>query len=266
MVLKVLLACCFATCSRGYVSQQAGPVHPTPPTGAVPPHLRYMGLYVCTHTGSPLPPGAPALANCLDGDLEELSGWVNLAFSRNATTLRKARRLGMHTLLSVDHGAAGLFCPAPPSTTGAHVILCPNWRSVIASIKSEFGAQLASGELDGLWLGDEIEAPFKNWTSVLRALRKSLGPKPLLYTNEDRLFEGTGCDFPGAALQQRQRTRHLVCEECRWPSIPPELSFVSIDSCESTPAPFARLAAAMTFLRAVQTPTGQAKSTSSATT
>ena len=93
MVLKALLACCFATCSRGYVSQQAGPLHPTPPTA--PPHLRYMGLYVCTHTGSPLPPGAPTLANCLDGDLEELSGWVNLAFSRNATTLRKARRLGM---------------------------------------------------------------------------------------------------------------------------------------------------------------------------
>ena len=229
-----------------------------------------MGLYVCTHTGSPLPPGAPALANCLDGDLEELSGWVNLAFSRNATTLRKARRLGMHTLLSVDHGPAGLFCAAPPSQapTGAHVILCPNWRSVIASIKSDFGAQLASGELDGLWLGDEIEAPFKNWTSVLRALRKSLGPKPLLYTNEDRLFEGTGCDFPGAALQQRQRTRHLVCEECRWPRIPPELSFVSIDSCESAgPAPFAPPRCCDDcFCVPGQMPKGRAKSTSSATT
>ena len=37
--------------------------------GWVPSHLRYMGMYVCTHTGFPLPPGAPRLTNCLDSDL-----------------------------------------------------------------------------------------------------------------------------------------------------------------------------------------------------
>ena len=152
----------------------------------------------------------------------------------------------MHTLLAVDHGTTtGLFCPsnlavAQPTATGPKVILCADWRDVISTINSTYGAQLASGELTGLWLGDEIEAPFTNWTAVLRALRASLGPKPLLYTNEDRLFEGTGCDFPAggstsmAAQWKKTRSQHLVCQECRWPHVPPELSLISIDSCKST--------------------------------
>ena len=57
---------------------------------------------------------------------------------------------------------------SPPA--GPKVVLCSGWADAVHSINATFGAQLARGDLAGLWLGDEIEAPFANWTAAMLGL------------------------------------------------------------------------------------------------
>eukprot|EP01050_Picozoa_sp_SAG11_P020373 SAG11_NODE_3422_length_2457_cov_1.279050_2_plen_228_part_00 len=88
------------------------------------------------------------------------------------------------------------------------------------------------GAIAGLFLGDEIMAPYRDINDTVALVREGLGPGPLLYIICMQIFSGPGpsrCHGGQHKSLQSLRSRAEPCPQCWWPAVPSGLDLVGFD-------------------------------------
>ena len=112
-----------------------------------------------------------------------------------------------------NHGGptVGVFDRSHPKATGLNGLF-PQWRHNLHTFLAPALPLLQDGRLFGIFVGDEIfcsNLPYSNYSAVFTELRRLVGPKPVIWTNE--------CGHPSG------------WPVAMWPMSPPDLDWLSID-------------------------------------
>jgi len=111
-------------------------------------------------------------------DPKQLSGWGNLYFTSNFSSIPEAASLGLTVLFDVE------FSLLVDTSTG--LILSPSINKLWASISSQSAPLISSKVLTGFFLGDELTwngLSFNNLQFVANMIRNTF-PTALIYYNE----------------------------------------------------------------------------------
>ena len=151
----------------------------------VPPLWRRLVLALALLPGAP-PAAAepPTIMGYMGWDPEHQAGWTNLHLQRDAAQISAAHKSLGWSMLYDDLPRDGtIFAPRNSSVPVA------GFEKVLAKLaKDVLLPGLASGELAGVFIGDEIccNAPecWPQLDAVSAQLRQLLGPHAILYLNE----------------------------------------------------------------------------------
>lgn len=189
------------------------------------PRPRYMGFYRNSWYET-YARGGSRLAT-----LANSTSWANLIISENSSFLVEARRrhAGFSTLFDCKWL---LFEQAPGSP--------PNWlravpagsaRQTLESLAPLFHGGTDAPSLTGLFLGDELMAPYADINSTVELIRSVLGDSPLLYINQMQIFSGPSgnCKPLGEGTASRGWSGAEPCPTCWWPAVPAGLDLVGFD-------------------------------------
>jgi alpha-galactosidase len=221
---------------------ERAPSHPDEEAGT-----RYMGFYA--HFYDDWTKGGSRLSDLASVNA---SSWMNMLISRNATFLRDARATNplFTALLAVmkllfEHDAA--TCAAHPHPN------CNFMRAVAPSMARQhaqsFKKLIRANTIQGLFLGDEVNAPYADINSTVALLRAELGDAdeqgaPLLYINQAYVFDGPDVSNPctidrnasqSGPVAEHSRTAFPIVSGGSWPAVPAGLNFVGFDAYCSPP-------------------------------
>ena len=181
---------------------------------------RYMGFYASEFAETWAKGGSRAAG------LASTGGWMNLLISDNSSFLAAAKH-GHPKLVALLDTKWVLFASAHAANRKWMVSLP---QPELAQRLAPIAAAVRQGELDGIFLGDEVVAPFSNISAVARAARVALGKRALLYSNEgaDVFTAGRkGSDIP--ALCRDVLRKGCPDNDCWWSTVPPEMDLVGFD-------------------------------------
>jgi hypothetical protein len=176
------------------------------------------------------------------------SSWMNLLISHNATFLQEARAMNLAFVglmdakkLLFEHDAAACAKTPHPSCNFMRAVAPSQARQQVQLFKK----LLSKNHIHGLFLGDEVNAPFVDINATVALLRAELGDvgekgAPLLYINQGWVFAGPDLSSPctihkNATTITANRAAYPVVSGGDWTAVPLGLDLIGFDFYPKVP-------------------------------